>query len=72
MGNASSAVLDSIAENSNCAPWPPILARVPRSDPCLVDRDEVDRLRKRFMKLDKVCPAFLRGWDEPSVADALL
>jgi hypothetical protein len=30
-----------------------------------VDREEVDRLRKRFMKLDKVCPRLASGsWRE--------
>ena len=49
-------MLDSIIQGSNCelmqqktALTCPLNNALP-----LVDRDEVDRLRKRFMKLDKV------------------
>ncbi|KAM0343292.1 hypothetical protein ACHAPU_008742 [Fusarium lateritium] len=52
MGNTTSAVLDNLVQGSNCEPRP---LRKPR--PHLVsthvDKDEIDRLRKRFMKLDK-------------------
>ncbi|QPC73531.1 hypothetical protein HYE68_004283 [Fusarium pseudograminearum] len=48
MGNTTSAVLDNLVQGSNCEetlPWEPTSTHV--------DREEVDRLRKRFMKLDK-------------------
>jgi hypothetical protein len=51
---SSSQLLDSIASGSNCTASCPPFWR-PFSNSCdVVDRDEVDRLRKRFMKLDKV------------------
>lgn len=60
MGNASSAVLENIVQGSNCTkpqnshlkPQRTVLIWI------AVDRDEVERIRKRFMKLDKV-----RGYD---------
>lgn len=53
-----SQVLDSIVSASNCG-FTSLLLLAQKSlfsDSCFatVDREEVDRLRKRFMKLDKV------------------
>ncbi|RGP65112.1 calcineurin subunit b [Fusarium sporotrichioides] len=65
MGNTTSAVLDNLVQGSNCEetlPWEPTsthgwgrgLGVISYADVrFLVDREEVDRLRKRFMKLDK-------------------
>lgn len=54
---SSSQMLDHIAQASNCKRIEPaalIMAVLTLSCALSVDRDEVDRLRKRFMKLDKV------------------
>jgi hypothetical protein len=54
MGNASSAVLDNIVQGSNCMEGDWALFTTKLLTTMTVDRDEVERLRKRFMKLDKV------------------
>jgi hypothetical protein len=60
MGNTTSAVLDNIVQGSNCTACSVLLYlsgySVADRRFCggIVDREEVDRLRKRFMKLDKV------------------
>lgn len=48
-----SRALDSITQSSNCMFTCPT-AREIVTDGATVDKDEIDRLRKRFMKLDKV------------------
>lgn len=52
--------MDNIVSGSNCMSIPALdklYSQILVADGCCtVDRDEVDRLRKRFMKLDKVCP----------------
>lgn len=54
---SSSQMLDSIIQGSNCEIRHIrliILGMKGADSVAIVDRDEVDRLRKRFMKLDKV------------------
>jgi hypothetical protein len=47
MGQHNSQLLDSMVSSSNCTPnTPSILTRV-------VDKEEIERLRRRFLKLDR-------------------
>jgi hypothetical protein len=63
-GSSSDQVLDNIVSGSNCES-PRFLLSISTKyfhftnpSPVAVDRDEVDRLRKRFMKLDKVSETY--------------
>lgn len=56
MGNANSQMLENLVQGSNCEYFPLFEKTTVFKVTLLtfpVDRDEVDRLRKRFMKLDK-------------------
>jgi hypothetical protein len=55
MGNANSQMLESIVQGSNCTTFVPSTVK---TDNSVVDHEEVERLRKRFMKLDKARSLF--------------